>query len=417
MPSVFLTPTSVAGTHIHGVTLPNDILNHFLAASPSFDTLHAAVRVCKTWHGVFTTPPQAVRVLRHTYPEKTPYEWGSRKEKEDSDATEDHTADEDDALKNLCRESDDIGELSPEERMRLQKNAAIVNQLEEIFSFKHKDRISKTSRLTVLESRCFTCGQRDVPRHLVLRTVLPPAQLRRHRLDEDEPEELEEIQKARHAMLNECTTPELLEIRAVVAFLHELIGEAVDEGDTDRLPDICTPTGLGVILEAYLTKSTAPFEETLEAELTNSGEHNALFALPPSEWDALSDEVCGQNDGCAQCGVVAGLNLLVEPHSRLIHVDFCALLLGNLGKNGRVVVVAEIYDLKTLALAAWKKNESLCSSCLQKLIGAHLHLWLYKRKVQDGRGADAEFLVRVQLHEHDADPQAQPREGENCLSL
>jgi hypothetical protein len=46
------------------------------------------------------------------------------------------------------------------------------------------------------------------------------------------------------------------------------------------------------------------------------------------------------------------------------------------------VVVAEIYDMKTSEFAAWKKDESLCSACLDKLIGAHLHLWLFKRKVQ-----------------------------------
>ncbi|KAJ6555350.1 hypothetical protein DFH09DRAFT_1165238 [Mycena vulgaris] len=436
MSSVFLTPMPVAGMRIRGATLPSDILSHFLAASPSFDTLHAAVGVCKTWHGVFAAHPrsimlsvarnmvgpalpQAVRVLRYPYPEKTPNDWGTREEEEegeaeDSSATEDDTEDEDDAPK----ESDDIGDLSPEERMRLQKNAAIVNQLEDIFSLRHKDRTSKTSQLTALESHRFTRAMYRVMLYCELFYL--PLNLDDIDSMEDEPEELEKIQKARHAMLNEYTTSELLEIRAVVAFLHELIGEVVDEGDADRLKDICIATGPAVVLEAYLAKAAEPFEEALEPEVMGSGEDNALFGgffsrpmeeiwskrnakLPPSEWDALLDEVCGKNDACAQCGVVAGLDLWSAANwQNLINVDFCALLAGNLGKNdieaaplvdlfmsravpcGAEVVVAEIYEMKTPAFAAWKKDEGLCSACLDKLIGAHLHLWLYKRKVQDG---------------------------------
>jgi hypothetical protein len=52
---------------------------------------------------------------------------------------------------------------------------------------------------------------------------------------EDEPGLLEKIEEARHAMLSEYPTPHLLEIRAVVAFLHELIGEVLDEDDFERV--------------------------------------------------------------------------------------------------------------------------------------------------------------------------------------
>lgn len=52
---------------------------------------------------------------------------------------------------------------------------------------------------------------------------------------EDEPEELEKIQKGRHAMLDAYATLELFEIRAVVAFLHEIIGEVLEEDDHDRV--------------------------------------------------------------------------------------------------------------------------------------------------------------------------------------
>ncbi|KAJ6555346.1 hypothetical protein DFH09DRAFT_1318147 [Mycena vulgaris] len=45
---------------------------------------------------------------------------------------------------------------------------------------------------------------------------------------------------------------------------------------------------------------------------------------------------------------------------------------------GAEVVIAEIYEKKTPAFAAWKKDGGLCSACLDKLIDPHLHLWLSK---------------------------------------
>lgn len=177
MSSAFLAPVSAApGALIAGNLIPNDVLGVILHASPDFRTLYSAVGVCKTWHGVFQAQPksvllsvarnvvgpaltQAVRFLRYPYPEKTPNEWGNEEqeadedadeEAEDSDATEDDTEDEDEGGGSLKRqrvestkprgknpaESDDIGELSPKERMELQKNAEIVQRLEDIFSLR-----------------------------------------------------------------------------------------------------------------------------------------------------------------------------------------------------------------------------------------------------------------------------------------
>ncbi|KAJ7660593.1 hypothetical protein B0H17DRAFT_1094960, partial [Mycena rosella] len=441
MSSVFLTPMAAAGgTRIRGTTLPNDILNHFLAATPNFDTLHAAVGVSKTWHSVFTAHPKPSycgAFLRYPYPEKEENSWGDPEDEdgeegEDDSVTEDDTDDENGgALKPKGKptkgtskklapylESTEIGELSPQERFRLQQNAGIVRHLEEIFSLRHKDRTSTSgSKLTSLESRRFSRAMYRVMLYCELFYL--PLNLDDIDSMEEEPKTLEKIQNGRHAMLNEYPTAELLEIRAVVAFLHELIEVALTgEEEFERIKDICLATGPAVVLQAYLTKSNEHFEEALEPQVMTSGEDNALFGgflsipmetiwterqtVPPeSEWDAILDEVCGKSDACAQCGVVAGLKLWSEANWKtLINVDFCALLLGKLDKNdieaealmdlfmsstcGAEVVVAEIFDMKTAAFAAWKKDDSLCSACFDKLIGAHLHLWLFKRKVQDG---------------------------------
>ncbi|KAJ7922277.1 hypothetical protein B0H13DRAFT_1983273 [Mycena leptocephala] len=282
--------------------------------------------------------------------------------------------------------------MAPAERVQLQKNAETVKKLEGIFSFRHKDRTSKANKLTGLESHRFA---RAMYRVMLL---------------------LEKIEEARHAMLSEYPTPQLLEIRAAVAFLHELIGEVLDEDDFDRLKDICIATGPTVILRAHGTRRSDVFEEALEVEVMSSGEDNALFSgffstpleriledrdvePPESAMDAILDGVIVHSDACAQCGVVS--ELWNEANwENLISVDFCALLQGKLNENeveaealvelcmspkgSPDVVVAEIYDMLTPEFAAWKKDESVCSGCLDKLIGAHLHLWLYKRKIADG---------------------------------
>jgi hypothetical protein len=77
---------------------------------------------------------------------------------------------------------------------------------------------------------------------------------------------------------------------------------------------------------------------------------------------------------------------------------FRAQFKGNLSKNQHEIdvleavflsrtdrsrsVVEEIHDVKTPAFAAWAEEGDLCSACLDKLVSAHLHLWLLKRKVK-----------------------------------
>ncbi|KAJ7433289.1 hypothetical protein B0H11DRAFT_2259560 [Mycena galericulata] len=414
-----------------GISIPNDVTNHLLSASPDFSTLYSAIGVCKTWHRVFKAHPkavmrsvacnlagpvlpQAVQFLRYPYEEKRS-EW-SDPDGHENDAGEEENEDpaEDDALpvkftttKSLAAstESAEIGDLSLEEKTQLQKNAKIVQNLEGIF------RLRRAMYRVMLYCKLFYL----------------PLNLEDIASMEDVPDELDQMLEARHSMLNEYSTPELLEIRAVVAFLHELIREVLDQGDYDRLKDISLSTGPEVILEAYLSKQRASFEAALEPGVMTGGGQTSLFpgffednsffggwfsapldriwkertvVPPPFEWHAIFLDTSA---ACAQCSVVPGpgLRLWGEANwANLATVDFCALLLGNLKNNiveteallalftspgcGADIVVLEIYDLKTPAFATWKKEERLCSACLDKLVAAHLHLWLFRRKVQNG---------------------------------
>ncbi|KAJ7469956.1 hypothetical protein B0H11DRAFT_2435097 [Mycena galericulata] len=422
-----------------GISIPNDVTNHLLSASPDFSTLHSAIGVCKTWHRIFKAHPkavmrsvafnlagpalpQAVQLLRYPYEEKRS-EWSDPDgDENDADEEEDEDPAEDDTLpvklttaKSLAAssESADIGDLSLEEKAQLQKNAKIVQNLEGIFRLRHMDR---SRQLTALESHHFRRAMYRVM--LYCKLFYLPLNLEDIASMEDVPDELDQMIEARHSMLNEYSTPELLEIRAVVAFLHELIREILDQGDYDRLKDISLSTGPEVILEAYLSKQRASFEAALEPGVMTGGGQTSLFpgffednsffggwfsapldrickertvVPPPSEWDAIFIDTSA---ACGKCNVVPG------PGLRLWGEASEHLLLGNLKNNivetetllalftssgcGADIVVLEIHDLKTPAFATWKKEERLCSACLDKLVAAHLHLWLFKRKVLNG---------------------------------
>ncbi|KAJ7181536.1 hypothetical protein C8R43DRAFT_969476 [Mycena crocata] len=381
MSSAFLVPVAVApGMTIRGVTIPNDVLDQILGASPDFDTLRAAQGVCSTWHRVFETHPkslvlsvarrmvgpalpQAVRFVRYPYPEKGS-EWGDEDSEEEESVTED-SDDEDVGTskrkpKAVCSERDPIGELSGKEQKQLQKTAKVVEELEALFSHRHKSPASKSSHLTVLESHRFMRAMYRVMLYCELFYL--PLNLDDIDAMEEEPDAIVKIVRGRHAFLNEYATDEhLLEMRAIIAFLYELIQEVIEDADDfERLKDICLSTGPAVILQAYRDKTQEPFEDALEVEVLTSGEDNAFFGgffsaplakicktrkivLPVSAWGAIIDDaapvkVRTKASACAQCGVYAGglkrVVLYNEGNwANLIAVDFCALLKGQLADN------------------------------------------------------------------------------------
>ncbi|KAJ7721890.1 hypothetical protein B0H16DRAFT_1473640 [Mycena metata] len=471
MTSAFLTPVAApSNATIGDVQVPADVLGHILSSCPDFTTLVAAVGVCSTWQRVFETHPtstvlavaynvvgpalpQAVRFVRYPYPEKTPDDWGDgedgdsgqdEEEEEDPEATDD---DSDDggagpSKKKVQKkrkasatlpETESIDDLTVAERMQLQKNAAIVEKLEDLFSLRHKNHTSKTSTLTAIESHRF----RRAMYRIMLYCELFYLPLNLDDIDsmEDDPGVLDKIKEARQAMLAEYSLPHQAEILAVVTFLHELIGDVLDGDDAERLKDICLATGPAVILQAHEARSEDVFEEALEPEMMSSGEDNQLYSgfvsepleqiwaqrqiVPPeTSFGVILDDVQSvAADKCAQCNL-KGVKLWSEANwSDLIAVDFCALLQGQLNKNeietealvqllmspkcGADVVVSDIYDALLPEFASWKKDESLCEACLEKLVGAHLHLWLYKRKVDDGWKAPQKCcLYRGQLSDY-----------------
>ncbi|KAJ7723712.1 hypothetical protein B0H14DRAFT_3519866 [Mycena olivaceomarginata] len=418
--------------------LPSDIVDQLLAASPDFDALNASIRVSKAWCEAYEAHPtsialavarnmvgealpQAMRFLRYPYPKKDDNEWPRDADNEDEDEEKDSEEDSEDEERDGMREkrkrqkaiklprrslseSAQIGELTPEEQRKLQENAAIVTQLEALFSSRYK-----TSRLTPLESSRFARAIYRVMLYCEL--FYYPLMIDDTDAYEKDDPEIVKIYRDRSAMLNEYPTPELLEICTIVAFLHDLIcdvEEAEGHEELECLLDICLSTGPAVILQAYLAKSINIFDEVLHPETVLKERQEVS---PQTEWDAILEKVSPRPQLQPPMAYIpfepsewvprAARNAMAFPDSAadwdtLDMVYFRAQFKGNLSKNEHEIdvleavflsrtdrsrsIVEEIHDVKTLAFAAWAEEGDLCSACLDKLVS----LWLLKRKVKEG---------------------------------
>jgi hypothetical protein len=99
---------------------------------------------------------------------------------------------------------------------------------------RYKDRSSKTSKLAELESHRFARAMYRVMLYCEL-FYLPLNLDDIDAMEFNEPGVLEKIAKKRHAMLDEYPTSDLLEIRAVLEFLHGMISSVLDSESFERV--------------------------------------------------------------------------------------------------------------------------------------------------------------------------------------
>ncbi|KAJ7723715.1 hypothetical protein B0H14DRAFT_3519869 [Mycena olivaceomarginata] len=299
--------------------LPSDIVDQLLAASPDFDALNASIRVSKAWCEAYEAHPtsialavarnmvgealpQAVRFLRYPYPKKDDNEW-PRDADDEEDEEKDSEEDSEDEERDGAREKRKRQKAIKLPRRSLSESAQIA-----LFSSRYK-----TSRLTPLESSRFARAMYRVMLYCEL--FYYPLMIDDTDAYEKDDPEIVKIYRDRSAMLNEYPTPELLEIRTIVAFLHDLIcdiEEAEGHEELECLLDICLSTGPAVILQAYLAKRINIFDEVLHPEVLLCGSAANVFwsgfvttpletvlkerqeVSPQTEWDAILEKVCKQ---------------------------------------------------------------------------------------------------------------------------
>ncbi|KAJ8081549.1 hypothetical protein PM082_007394 [Marasmius tenuissimus] len=159
---------------------------------------------------------------------------------------------------------------------------------------------------------------------------------------------------------------------------------------------------------------------------------------PPSgdllHWKAILDSIEGENETCPRCDDkdAKGSSLwgpsTYDFLSKIVHqfrpFDIITYLKGHLrynpvegpyfrslmdkmppDQNIYEYIVQDILDddYKQPEFGDWKKEDWLCTSCLRKLLGENLHLWLLNKRIQAGDNVPAEdcwygWACRTQTH-------------------
>ncbi|KAJ7093793.1 hypothetical protein C8R44DRAFT_890692 [Mycena epipterygia] len=409
---------------------PNHILDRILRWSPTFKTLHAAIRVSKAWHQVFQSYPnsivravaenvvgpafsEALRVLRYA---------------EDINGQEKANTD---------------SEITPEEHDLLRKNSLVVKGLESVFSSRHRNRLSRTSQLTWLESWRFS--------RAMYRVLLYCQVFRMPAIDDQvrdmEALERDDIEAKRLTMLSAYSTAELLELNAAVVFLRAIaqdLGEDYDGFDEDELAsdlgDLIISPGPAVVLKAHQYNHFGVLVDKFGYTFLVDGPYTLLsgfFAIPLQRiWEAhevpapdseaahnsILDPATFCSPPCDICACVSDSQLWHEGNWTDLHLDIRDLVKGNLAENFTEMevldevkpnpernipkLIAEVHTLRTGDFKDWNKSDALCETCLEKVLAEHLHLWLLALKLKDRGeknkdcwyGYDCTIQTRVTLH-------------------
>ncbi|KAK7468928.1 hypothetical protein VKT23_003423 [Stygiomarasmius scandens] len=433
----------------NGLLLNDDIVDHILMFCPSFSTLHSAMLTSKSFYKVYKAHPQSLlnavaqNLAGPAYPEALKVvrfrvsnyaEFRSKEFRVD-----------DFLIRNGGKGSKSENEnLTTDEARLVTENAKVVNRLEDLFSFRHKDRKFQTSRLTPTESYRF---RRAMYRVMLFCRVfyfglvpfldwLGLDEEGRLDFDPDEvdPEVISRILLARRVFLKQFDSEDLVQIYAVYRFLLELV-RWVDLGNnsvTLDYPDYVIYYGPEKVLECVDGYTLNVFDDSDDeceyagdADIPKAMVENYL-SLPiyeilrergkiaPSDsssvWSSILDLVEGEHDVCDQCKTVTGFDLLgpstydflsrssgiIAPKHLLnflkgnlmyspVEVDFFNAQMDVDGSPYARIVRAIFEDgIRRPGFEDWKQEDQLCEKCMEKLLREHLYLWLLSIKKKSG---------------------------------
>ncbi|KAJ7274243.1 hypothetical protein C8J57DRAFT_1315006 [Mycena rebaudengoi] len=404
---------------LSALPLDDDVIDRLLTFSPDFEALQATILASKSIYSVFRTHPNsivkavaynlvgpalltALSVVRYQ-PPVTDDLWFFGQ------------ADE---------EPTDVGIITIEEARKLSKNAVVVNTLQDLFSFRHKDQTSESSKLSPEESLRF---KRAMYR-LMLYTLVFPGRNTQY-FDDPEDEGAEQIQLARKNFFTRFPTEELREIHTAGNFMTNL-GTWVLRKALNLPRSSCefaVVVGPALLLRAYQEQNADIFDTYFN--LDNSYEENELLCdyvnIPLEEvceergdppidargvfscTDYLLDSFQRADDTCQQCGAKDGFYHWTESNwdvQNKVTLNFMPFYLERIPLPGKLSenpidadefrkhirdasfpsLLNELFDLKTPEYASWNKQDLLCYFCVKKFMTEHLHLWLLKCKRQAG---------------------------------
>ncbi|KAH7923083.1 hypothetical protein BV22DRAFT_1036762 [Leucogyrophana mollusca] len=411
-----------------------DLTDRILTSLPDFKTLQSTILTSKSIYSVFRNRPhsivravaynqigpalpQAVRLVRcgHAKLWLKPV---------------DELLGEDELVKHSI--------LTNEEVRMLVDKAKVVEGLEDIFSWREKDRNFTTSQLSAAESARF---HRAMYRIWLFATIYGhTACVHRDDIEFDEHETRQHEKK----FLASFVTPELREIERLATFMCQIATWAENAGYTeheyfgDSFSDFALFHGPHAVLAAYSDDMgwVEPFDdddfllERYDGFLFSAvsrvlEERKQSHMTDEQAKKIVLDNIIGGEDKCERCqsDSVKGTSLW-GPNNWSFLPGFVRLydwkdkLKGRLGFNIAETVgfnqacsatpwpilIGEVFDQKTEAYDLWNKDDWICRDCLEIFLKNHLHLWYLEKKRETGvipENCWYGYNCRTQMHNMD----------------
>ncbi|PBK97364.1 hypothetical protein ARMGADRAFT_1009399 [Armillaria gallica] len=453
---------SIRGSN--SLPLSDDVIEQIFHCLPSFSSLQSTIRVCKDFYKIFNAHPrtivrrvayniagpalpQAMRLLRYRSEDDT-----DSSSSEGSAHVDDEVLSDYGPVSNSAAETTNGPPLTQSETKNLINIARVASKLEDLFSFRHKDRSSKVSKLSSMESWRF---RRAIYRLMLFSRVFPGSKYHFLSDDEDDNDDdtdanfkrIREDRQAKRDFIEDFFTQEIIEMYAVAHFLVEIVEWAslahVGSIDPAYFGDVALCAGPEAILASYEEGSVVPVQDAAEEIdlvqelITEYIEHpfrtvleSTKTVIPAKDktlWNKILSDVEGEDDVCKQCGAAEGLNLWSESNweylrgmptftinqirqylkgllpQSITESAFLRVQLEPINQPSLYTdMVAELFDVKRPEFDDWDKEDLLCTSCLTIFVGEHLHLWLLERKRASGRQIPEDcwygYNCRTQTH-------------------
>ncbi|KDQ62628.1 hypothetical protein JAAARDRAFT_30540 [Jaapia argillacea MUCL 33604] len=397
--------------------LDDDLVDRILTLLPDFSSLRSAIRISKAVHQVFQRRPNSIirAVAENLVGPSLPQALRVARLQQHSIAKDkrgDFTLDElpaEEIVQNVVLTSTDA--------QLLAKNAPVVHDLEDLYSWRNKDRTSKVSKLSEHESVPF---HRAIYRFWAYQVIFGN-QLPEEYDDEDEEDfhddDYDELYETNHekrvSFIKSIPDPEHCEFLRGVKFLGETL--AWVETATGLHPNLtfeqyAMSFGPKVVLDSYRTGGTT-FDtlrngrrvlfiwQTLPEVL---GVNYVDWMLAPEGQVPFVTQVNGAADKCQRCDAVKGVELWnISNFSHLkgmayVGSTIAADLPGRLSEN--------VYECRSLhacvkkrafsweimmhqmfnAAEGWNENDWLCIDCISAFRKEHLMGWWVNRKLAGG---------------------------------
>ncbi|KAF9817511.1 hypothetical protein IEO21_03362 [Rhodonia placenta] len=406
--------------------LSHDLVDRIFTYVRDFGTLAALIRTSKTIYVVFEARPKSIvrAVAQNVIGDCDALPAATRLVRFQltlNKYTLDYEGDDDDDTDNQrpkdpgpTEEDVLLAPLTRAEANLLEWHGPVVQELEDIFSWRNKDRASPKSTLTLAESSRFCSA---MYRFWLYCEVHGPPEY----WEDDEPQDFSQ----------ECANffkayvlDDIFDIARAADFIADLVAWCDGAlGD----PALATPPkdwfrckssmGPSAVLNDFKTISSSQPENAEAGFFWRAYEsHIRTLKLDPKVCKerltkAILTEVVGQHDTCFRCHAVQGINLYGATTWPLLRGQLCqtklfARMPGNLGRNGGekqqfllstnwgvfigsqfdyTKMMDEIMDIHDDQEHIWQKDKWYCFQCVEQLMKERLWRWWRERKEQEGK--------------------------------